>query len=351
VVSFGLASRRLKLNAVAISRSKRVLRAFGGEFLKQKAFTLIELLVVIAIIAILAAILFPVFAQAKQAAKRTASLSNQKQVVLSALMYSNDYDDQVVDVAAWGAHDGAWVYFGGVGGEVPWSLLVQPYIKSADLFVDPQAPGEPQVPTGFNTNAAKVYNPEYGINPYLIQTAQFPLNPAGSTLTPRVMTSISRPADIVMFTQKYSGTELNSTVVPSGNEFYGYYWFGTTGGSGTFFIATTTDPPDCSEPGNFYYCAAGWGLNNFYGGPASIDGVGYLGGNQAAGAWTGGGSQRGQQLMVVSYVDGHAAVKPPGALAQGTSYAYQLGANGQPVQQSTSVLVTNGTIEHYYGTE
>src|SRR6185503_3971795 len=60
---------------------------------RRGAFTLIELLVVIAIIAILAAILFPVFAQAKNAAKKTASLSNMKQIILAAQMYLPDYDD------------------------------------------------------------------------------------------------------------------------------------------------------------------------------------------------------------------------------------------------------------------
>jgi prepilin-type N-terminal cleavage/methylation domain-containing protein len=60
----------------------------------RRAFTLIELLVVIAIIAILAAILFPVFAQAKEAAKKTTFISNLKQVATSFAIYQSDYDDQ-----------------------------------------------------------------------------------------------------------------------------------------------------------------------------------------------------------------------------------------------------------------
>ena len=59
----------------------------------RKAFTLIELLVVIAIIAILAAILFPVFAQAKMAAKKVTAISNLKQTMTATLMYEADYDD------------------------------------------------------------------------------------------------------------------------------------------------------------------------------------------------------------------------------------------------------------------
>src|ERR1700678_194618 len=61
----------------------------------KHAFTLIELLVVIAIIAILAAILFPVFAQAKAAAKKASCLSNTKQVGLGWIMYADDYDDMM----------------------------------------------------------------------------------------------------------------------------------------------------------------------------------------------------------------------------------------------------------------
>lgn len=86
----------------------------------KRAFTLIELLVVIAIIAILAAILFPVFAQAKAAAKATADLSNLKQLGLSVIMYSGDYDD----VIPFGL-DAAW--------QVGWPALVQPYVKTGNM--------------------------------------------------------------------------------------------------------------------------------------------------------------------------------------------------------------------------
>src|SRR5579864_9272885 len=65
----------------------------------SKGFTLIELLVVIAIIAILAAILFPVFAQAKEASKRTSELSNAKQIALAFHMYAIDYDDHTPTVS------------------------------------------------------------------------------------------------------------------------------------------------------------------------------------------------------------------------------------------------------------
>ncbi|HZH99153.1 MAG TPA: prepilin-type N-terminal cleavage/methylation domain-containing protein, partial [Fimbriimonadaceae bacterium] len=60
---------------------------------RKSAFTLIELLVVIAIIAILAAILFPVFAQAKEAAKKAATISNMKQNAVAFVMYAGDNDD------------------------------------------------------------------------------------------------------------------------------------------------------------------------------------------------------------------------------------------------------------------
>jgi prepilin-type N-terminal cleavage/methylation domain-containing protein/prepilin-type processing-associated H-X9-DG protein len=89
-------------------------------FANRRAFTLIELLVVIAIIAILAAILFPVFAQAKAAAKNTADLSNMKQLGLGILLYSNDSDDTL----PYGM-DNDWQH--------TWASETQPYVKTGDL--------------------------------------------------------------------------------------------------------------------------------------------------------------------------------------------------------------------------
>jgi prepilin-type N-terminal cleavage/methylation domain-containing protein len=102
--------------------------------LKKRAFTLIELLVVIAIIAILAAILFPVFAQAKAAAKKTAELSNAKQLALGVIMYEADYDD-VFPLTF--TKTQANVADGLTATTYTWQNAIQPYVKNWGLFVDP----------------------------------------------------------------------------------------------------------------------------------------------------------------------------------------------------------------------
>lgn len=108
-----------------------------SEALMKKAFTLIELLVVIAIIAILAAILFPVFAQAKAAAKKTQSLSNVKQLGTSFHIYVTDYDD--VTPSLWGSVPGGTCTLANTSGcSAEWWYLLFPYFKSVDLIYSPE---------------------------------------------------------------------------------------------------------------------------------------------------------------------------------------------------------------------
>lgn len=109
----------------------------------KRAFTLIELLVVIAIIAILAAILFPVFAQAKMAAKKTTALSCAKQIGLALHMYSTDFDDMIVPCAV--ANEPGINNPGSIEENTgsynyhlkPFDMLMDPYIKSADFWAVP----------------------------------------------------------------------------------------------------------------------------------------------------------------------------------------------------------------------
>lgn len=103
---------------------------------RTNAFTLIELLVVIAIIAILAAILFPVFAQAKSAAKNTKTVSNMKQAGTAQQLYLADYDDMYQQAGTMNGNGASW----GTGacnaqvGCPSWDTLLMPYMKSFELF-------------------------------------------------------------------------------------------------------------------------------------------------------------------------------------------------------------------------
>jgi len=103
----------------------------------RKAFTLIELLVVIAIIAILAAILFPVFAQAKQAAKKTAAISDMKQAGIASAMYTTDYDDSFMLSDSGGYDIPGWGY--GPPDTVPFQQML-PYTKNTQFEIDPMDP-------------------------------------------------------------------------------------------------------------------------------------------------------------------------------------------------------------------
>ena len=109
--------------------------------MSQRGFTLIELLVVIAIIAILAAILFPVFAQAREAARKTTCLSNNKQIGLAAMQYIQDYDETFPAQKWWGNNlwDGWPVLRSGILGATGdnYKDALFPYTKNEQIWICP----------------------------------------------------------------------------------------------------------------------------------------------------------------------------------------------------------------------
>ena len=145
--------------------------------MKRKAFTLIELLVVIAIIAILAAILFPVFARARENARRASCMSNLKQIGLGFLQYTQDYDERY---PANKTADGIYEY-----------MAVAPYIKSSQIWTCPSESvtagtvpgagfsGTDQIDYFYNTNIAGG-------------------GPSATYGTPLSLAAISSPSDVFL---------------------------------------------------------------------------------------------------------------------------------------------------------
>lgn len=154
---------------------------------KSTAFTLIELLVVIAIIAILAAILFPVFAQAKEAAKKTGCLTNQKNIGMSLLLYSADYDDNYNMLQ----------YFTPSWDQVRWFDMVYPYIKNGDKFsFNGRASGGGGI---FRCPSAPSDQPaQYGLHQFVFpESFNGPLN-----FPVRSQTAIDSPSERILFIEK-----------------------------------------------------------------------------------------------------------------------------------------------------
>jgi prepilin-type N-terminal cleavage/methylation domain-containing protein len=135
----------------------------AGRLRSQGGFTLIELLVVIAIIAILAAILFPVFAQAREAARKITCVSNTRQIGLALMQYAQDYDDTVVpnNNQVTGSPSSSWL---------SWPDFLQPYIKNDGVLRCPSSQRSETSPT----DQVKTYGgrlTSYVINNYYFNNA------------------------------------------------------------------------------------------------------------------------------------------------------------------------------------
>ncbi len=136
----------------------------------RRGFTLIELLVVIAIIAILASILFPVFARARENARRSSCQSNLKQLVLGVMQYAQDYDESIIANTNQ-TEAGSW------------HNIVQPYIKSRQILRCPSQMGADDSPSyGFNYRASQGSDVALGSDHMWMQNANLAVfaNPAGT---------------------------------------------------------------------------------------------------------------------------------------------------------------------------
>jgi len=278
----------------------------------NNAFTLIELLVVIAIIAILAAILFPVFAQAKVAAKGAASLSNTKQTSLASIMYSADVDDFQVIHAAMGDTTAP------ADSERPWSLLLLPYMKSGNLFQDPLT--TPYINTALSTENNNVYYTEFAYI-YQIHAPLVNYTVGGLTSIPSSQTALGAPANTVLMVTNHKNGD-------GGAPSWGYSGTGvgvrSATNAGTPWcdsIGYTVNPQSLNGPG-----MTSWGVGS-YSGFTSTD--------VNSGARSGGVTARKSGQVAVTFADGHASFMALGRLAQGTNF--------NPTQANTATVINDTT--------
>ncbi len=144
-------------------------RSSAHNRLKSTGFTLIELLVVIAIIAILAAILFPVFARARENARRASCQSNLKQIALGFKQYTQDYDEKYPNAV-----------FPSGGATYGWTGSIQSYLKSKQIY---QCPSEPN-PTSTNST-------DFGLPGVTDYWYNFVLGPAGGGINEAAALNVS----------------------------------------------------------------------------------------------------------------------------------------------------------------
>lgn len=286
----------------------------------RKAFTLIELLVVIAIIAILAAILFPVFAQAKIAAKTAASISNSKQINLAMIMYAGDYDDVFSIANVW---DSPTANFS-IGGVLynNWVWNVYPYMKNADIMQDPLGP--PITTAGFSKISQSTATPTYGYN-YTWLSPSFAATPLWNH-TAVSQSSLGKPSETVMLTTRFE--QVTETTQP----YNVLWWYGAR----TITTMGMIDPPDCLSASVVQYCFGNWGNGGFWQGQYVL--------TKDSSRYTAGAAIRGADKVIVSMSDGSAKKMNASALAAGTNW--RMGSTF-----TAATLVVNDTSKYLWDSQ
>lgn len=193
----------------------------------RKGFTLIELLVVIAIIAILAAILFPVFARAREKARQNNCLSNSKQIGLALMQYVQDYDEKLPRHYFDGDHDGTQ----GSAGDYTWRSACVPYIQNNQVF---QCPSE-RMTDVFAGGPDYTANAAYGLN--AVHWASGAPDPPG--IGGRALAELVYPASTILVGESSGGAWIS---------------IGTDGENTAGLTMTSAASKRHNEGGNWLYC-------------------------------------------------------------------------------------------------
>ncbi len=171
-------------------------RSKQGAIRERTAFTLIELLVVIAIIAILASILFPVFARARENARRASCMSNLKQLGLGMMMYVQDYDGHYSG-AGWAAGEALPCPSGSGTCSSSWPVRIYPYVKSVQVF---NCPSDTRTWTGSNTGTSDI---SYGYNLNLVSQTDSSVDKPSQTI---MMADTQGDVTYALYQNNYYGT-------------------------------------------------------------------------------------------------------------------------------------------------
>jgi prepilin-type N-terminal cleavage/methylation domain-containing protein len=270
---------------------------------RRHAFTLIELLVVIAIIAILAAILFPVFAQAKEAAKRTACVANSNQIGKATMMYMGDNDDRIPlihynrggTIATAGTQDQAYPMnqmAGYLGDKTVFRCPSDSNANDQTLSINPD--NNQTVPAGYPRDTLWALKANYGLNMQFL----CPLVNLGSETAlpaPIIASQASSPARTISYTESIWDRVAN---------------VGTPSGGGNWALdapCTRNLQGQLTQPFpagySNYYWFGGWAMNtgpmlwNVFGGNWPW----HMGKNRGAETW----NRRNEGVVVANYLDGH----------------------------------------------